>query len=640
MRLDPLELDQEVGGVELGLRQRLDRDPEAGALIALAHVHAVEARVADRLALLGGLPQSPGHRGAQLVGQQVEQVGRGAPAPQGQDLLGPAEDVQELVVPVDQHRGRHVAPQQLVIGGQEHAVGQAPAGGDRAGRTRADRRHHQAHVGGQADVAALAVDLPVAVDGVELVRQLAGRLAGPQEQIAAGLEAEVEQGQRLLLGRGLEVDEQVAAAHQVQAGEGRVADDVVTGEHHHLAQLLADAEPVALAGEVPLVAAGADMAERVAVVDADAGALQGLGVDIGGEDLGARAAAAPDHGLVQEDGERVHLLAGGAAGHPHPHVVLRVDQVGNHVALEVQERLRVAEEAGDADEQITVERVELVGVVAEVAGVALEVIEPGHAQPALDPSHHRAGLVVGELDPVGGAQQRQDLADAADLFGAPGRPAQVHRVAHRGARVAAERLGDGGGRQLRVDHPGVDGAARHAVETGHAGLLTEDQAAGPVDVDDPARTVTAGPRQDHGDGARAHVLGQRPEEVVDGQGQATGRILVGEQQSAARQDHVLARRDQIDPVRLDRHTVRDLLDGDGRVACQELVHPALEVRRQVLEDDEREAGVLRHGGEQGLQGLQSAGRRAHSRDVEGGLGGTLLGRCAVCVRVQSEFARQ
>ena len=89
----------------------------------------------------------------------------------------------------------------------------------------------------------LAVDAPVRVDGLELVGQLARRLARAEEQHAAGLEREVKQRQHLLLHQRLEVDQQVAAGDEVDARERRVVDHVVLREHDHLPQLLDD--PVA-----------------------------------------------------------------------------------------------------------------------------------------------------------------------------------------------------------------------------------------------------------------------------------------------------------------------------------------------------------------------------------------------------------
>ena len=52
-------------------------------------------------------------------------------------------------------------------------------------------------------------------------------------------------------------------------------------------------------------------------------------------------------------------------------------------------------------------------------------------------------------------------------------------------------------------------------------------------------------------------------------------------------------RDQVDVVGLDGHPVLDQVDRQLGVPRQELVHQALEVGRQVLDDDERHAGVRR-----------------------------------------------
>ena len=54
------------------------------------------------------------------------------------------------------------------------------------------------------------------------------------------LQAVVEDGQQLPLQFRPEVDQQIAAAEQVQLGERRVLDDVLRGEDQHLADRLLD----------------------------------------------------------------------------------------------------------------------------------------------------------------------------------------------------------------------------------------------------------------------------------------------------------------------------------------------------------------------------------------------------------------
>lgn len=422
----------------------------------------------------------------------------------------------------------------------------------------------------------------------------------------------MKQRERLLLGRRLEVDEEVAAAHQIEARERGVVDDVVSGEHRELAQLLDDPEALAGRREVALAPLRADVAHGVGVVDPRAGRLERFGVDVGREDLGGDAAAAGQDRLVEQDGDRVHLLAGSAARHPDPDVAGPLEDLGQDVALEVLEGLGVAEEAGDADEEVEVERVQLALVAAQALSVGLDVLQPGHGQPPLDPAEHGGRLVVGEVDPVLAAQEVEDLSDRAVRD-------RLDRVRELGAHerpapVAHERIGDRRRWQLEIDHAGVDRAARHPVEAGALGVLADDQAARLVHLANAARPVAAGPRQDDRDRVGGGVLGQRAQEVVDRQRQAAGRLLVGQQQVAAREDHVLAGGYEIDVVRLDQDAVGHLLDRDARPPGEQLDHPALKVGREVLEDDEGHAAIHRHGREQGLERLQAASRRADADD--------------------------
>ena len=109
------------------------------------------------------------------------------------------------------------------------------------------------------------------------------------------------------------------------------------------------------------------------------------------------------------------------------------------------------------------------------------------------------------------------------------------------------------------------------------------------------------PGQDDRDRALADILRERPEEQVDRQRQPVPRIPVVQQQPAPPDDHLLHRRQQVDRVRLDRHVVLGLPDRHRRAARQQLVHQALEVRGQVLQHDERHAGVGREVGEEAFE---------------------------------------
>ena len=92
-------------------------------------------------------------------------------------------------------------------------------------------------------------------------------------------------------------------------------------------------------------------------------------------------------------------------------------------------------------------------------------------------------------------------------------------------------------------------------------------------------------------------------------------LLLAQEQAAAGDDHLVLGRDQIDVLRLDRHPVLDEVDRQLGVTGQELVHHALEVGREVLNDDERHARLLGQVVEEALDRLEPAGGGADPHDV-------------------------
>lgn len=166
-----------------------------------------------------------------------------------------------------------------------------------------------------------------------------------------------------------------------------------------------------------------------------------------------------------------------------------------------------------------------------------------------------------------------------------------------------------------VDRAGIDRHPGHAVELSALGVLHDDEAARLLDVEDTSRAIAAAARQDDRDRAIAAVLRQRAEEGVDGQCALLLAILLAQQQAPAGDDHLHLRRDQVHMVRLDVHAVLHEMNRERGVPGEQLVHHALEVRRQVLDDHERHPGVARQAVEESLDGVEAAGRRADADDV-------------------------
>ena len=81
--------------------------------------------------------------------------------------------------------------------------------------------------------------------------------------------------------------------------------------------------------------------------------------------------------------------------------------------------------------------------------------------------------------------------------------------------------------------------------------------------------------------------------MIDRQGEAVARIAIAQEQPPLLDDHLLHRRQEVEDVGLDQRLVLGLPHRHRRAAPEQFVHQALEVRGQVLQDDERHPGVRR-----------------------------------------------
>lgn len=188
------------------------------------------------------------------------------------------------------------------------------------------------------------------------------------------------------------------------------------------------------------------------------------------------------------------------------------DEPGERFGRQRLEGGRVAEEVGDADEQLAEQGLDLEGVALQEREVAVHALDPGDGHAALDAAAEGVGLVVREVVPAAVAQQVQHLGQQVGGAAARG----LRRAPKSAAHVAEELLGHGGRRQHVVDRAGGDGAARHAVVGGRLGGLGDGHAALALDRAQAEGEIAAGTREHDAHGALAQVGGQRTEEVVDG----------------------------------------------------------------------------------------------------------------------------
>ena len=580
-------------------------------------------------------PCSPVERHDQLAAQalpgHLQDVGE-ANLAGGQLQEGPraAVQIQDVALAVDQGSRRAGLLQegllrqlpQLVPHGVGRLAGCLGQGG-------VNRRHGGAEgaegrPSAAANVLLALVQLGLAVHDTEQIGMVAHGLRGAQEEHATGVQGVVKQREELLLQVAAQVDHEVAAADEIQPGEGRILDHVLLGEDHRVPDALVD--PVA-----PAAGLGHEKPRQPfrREVNGDAGRIEprpGRGhcsaVDVRGEHLQSEALLHELHALLQQDGEGVGLLAGGAARAPDPdHRACRLvgEEAGEGQVFEGLERRRVPEEVGDADEQIPEERLHLHRRLLQVAHIGLDGVDLMHGHAALDAAVDGAGLVLGEVVAGLGAQQDEDLLQRIfQLGGWDGGRAGVG-LAEGVGRISHQLGGHLGGRQHEVHQARGQGTLRHAGELGGLGGLGHHHAALALDGPDAQGAVAAGAREHDADGPLALVLGQGAEEEVDGQALAARRRRLQQLQGAVQEGHVPARRDDVGAVGLDHHPVLHLKDAHAGVAPDELRQEALVIRGQVLDQHKGHAGIRLggHAREEGFKSPQATRRGADAHDGEG-----------------------
>ncbi len=408
----------------------------------------------------------------------------------------------------------------------------------------------------------------------------------------------MEHRDQALLGGRPEVDEHVAAAHQVELGERRVPGHVVPREHHHVADPLAD---LVAAVDLPEVASvllrdGLDLVDGV---DPGSGLLDVALADVGGKDLDRQVAA----GLPERCGERqrdaVGLLSRGAARHPHAHLILvalvrddpRQDDVG-----EDGEGIVLAKEVSDHDEDVVIEVLRLGRMGTQVVGVLLKRAHLMDGDATSDAAVDRARAIGAEVDAGRAAQDHIDLVHPVGIF--------LHLSLDRcwiggvadEIRMPAQACKLGGDARRVQDHVhgvGADGGRRHTVVARRRRVLRERDAAPTLDRGQAERSIRGGPRQHDADGARSLVEGQRTKEVVYGKMHALRRRALHQAEATVKDRQVLARRYDVDVVGLHLHVVLGHEHGHAGAACQDLGQDRLVLGGEVLDEHQRDPRVRR-----------------------------------------------
>ena len=274
------------------------------------------------------------------------------------------------------------------------------------------------------------------------------------------------------------------------------------------------------------------------------------------------------------------------------------------------ERLGVAEERRDVDQQVLQQLADLMRVLRKQAAVLGHVRDAVQSHPAFDAPEDGALLVAAKIAARLGQHEGQDVLDASRLsFGLKdGRRLSAPDIGM--PEVFQQRLGHPIRRKDVIDQSRGNRAARHRVELGRAGVLRDGQPAAAPDRPHAQRPVRAGPGKEDADRPLLPIFGQRAEEEVDGHPNAVLLDRLGQIEDSIADAQVLIGRNDVNAVRFDGHGILCLHDLHARVLGHEFRQQTRVGGRQVLDDNESRSAVGGHGREEILEGPQRTGRPA------------------------------
>ena len=435
----------------------------------------------------------------------------------------------------------------------------------------------------------------------------------------------MKQRNQLFLHFRRQINQQIAAAQNVELGEGRIHDQVLRRKDHQLANLLAHLVTTALfLRKEPLQPFFGNLGGDRRGKYPEARLVNRVPVKVGGKDL--HRAFRPGfeffHRLFKHDGQRVGFLASGTTGHPGADR-LRGRTVGqqgrNRLGPQLFPDGRFAKKMRDPDQQFLEQQVQLLRVLLQIADIRRHFAELMNPHAPLDATIESAPLVEGKIVPTAGAEQHDHFfQDAVRLvFGDGPGPGDQRGALQVSEELAGQRF-DG---SRKIGQPGVHDGARHAFKLGRGGVLHQYDTRPFLDGSRPQSAIGAHPGKDHANAALLPVLRQRVEKGINRQPPpARGRR--GQQvQHPVQNGKILVRRDDIRAVGTHASAIPDLGHGHAGGALEQFGHDPLVGRIEVLDDDERHAAGFRHVIQEMLQGLETAGRGADADDGEGGLAG-------------------
>src|SRR5262245_28276544 len=334
-----------------------------------------------------------------------------------------------------------------------------------------------------------------------------------------------------------------------------------------------------------------------------------LVVEVGGKDLHLSRAVVADHNLPDKDGDRERFLPGSTARYPDTNSLFGCrlrDQLRYDALFEHFVGGRIAKELRYIDKELVKEQPLLAAVTLQqlqVLGCGL-YLQQLHA--ALNTTNERLLLVLCEVMPEPTPQQSRNLRQLAEDIIARSVLSLERLDVVEMLLVLDELAGhlfDGNNqvhetrRRCAVWHTLRRRRVSQRLCEGKTAMLFHNLQA--------ERAVQAGTGKDDPGGKFSKLLRERKKQSVYGPSLLTGRCGLCHAQCPVFDGQCRIRRDHKDAVRCDRSSIRGFFDAHPRMGAQELHEQALVLGREVLDNDERHAGVRPHICKKSLERVQT-----------------------------------
>src|SRR5690348_15678209 len=217
------------------------------------------------------------------------------------------------------------------------------------------------------------------------------------------------------LERGLEINEEIAAAHQIHLGKRRIVQNIVLGKDAAVPNGFADAVACVGAIEESAQALRRNIPLNIIRIAAAASLDDAGFAYVGSKELKRSFRSFVAEEFQKGNRNRIGFLAGSAAGRPDPNRRFGrsiFQKLRKNFGLQSVKNARIAEEAGYIDQQVLIESIWLSRRLLNEFQVVAQTIHPVDHHSPVDSSQNRGLSVMSEVHSGGFPQELKNTVQA------------------------------------------------------------------------------------------------------------------------------------------------------------------------------------------------------------------------------------